>query len=95
MVNFTSILLFTSMYVLQELLCVVVTKMKYDESYSFDQAVSLPVVLFPLFNTKIKIVLYACLCYSLYPPEASGGYFGLTSATPPPPRVELFSALTL
>ena len=53
------------MYVLQELLCVVVTKMKYDESYSFDQAVSLPVVLFPLFNTKIKIVLYACLCYSL------------------------------
>ena len=31
----------------------------------------------------------------LYPPEASGGYFGLASATPPPPRVERFSALTL
>ena len=30
----------------------------------------------------------------LYPPEASGGYFGLASATPPP-RVERFSALTL
>ena len=31
----------------------------------------------------------------LYPPDASGGYFGLASATPPPPRVERFSALTL
>ena len=31
----------------------------------------------------------------LYPPEASGGYFGLAFATPPPPRVERFSALTL
>ena len=31
----------------------------------------------------------------LYPPEASGGYFGLASATLPPPRVERFSALTL
>ena len=30
----------------------------------------------------------------LYPPEASGGYFGLASAMPPP-RVERFSALTL
>ena len=30
----------------------------------------------------------------LYPPEASGGYFGLVFATPPP-RVERFSALTL
>ena len=30
----------------------------------------------------------------LYPPEASGGYFGLAFATPPP-RVERFSALTL
>ena len=34
----------------------------------------------------------------LYPPDASGGYFGLAFATPPPlppPRVERFSALTL
>ena len=32
----------------------------------------------------------------LYPLEASGGYFGLAFATPPPPpRVERFSALTL
>ena len=32
----------------------------------------------------------------LYPPEASGGYFGLASATPPlPPHVERFLALTL
>ena len=31
----------------------------------------------------------------LYPPEASGGYFGLAFATRPPPRVERFSALTL
>ena len=30
----------------------------------------------------------------LYPPEASGGYFGLAFAMPPP-RVERFSALTL
>ena len=34
------------------------------------------------------------VCELLYPPEASGGYFGLASATPPP-RVERFSALTL
>ena len=33
--------------------------------------------------------------YLLYPLEASGGYFGLEFATPPPPRVERFSALTL
>ena len=32
---------------------------------------------------------------SRYPPEASGGYFGLAFATLPPPRVERFSALTL
>ena len=31
----------------------------------------------------------------LYPPEASGGYFGLAFAMPPPPRIERFSALTL
>ena len=32
----------------------------------------------------------------LYPPEASGGYFGLVFAMPPPPpRVERFSALML
>ena len=38
----------------------------------------------------------AVVGYLLYPPEASGGYFGLAFATPlPPPRVERFSALTL
>ena len=32
----------------------------------------------------------------LCPPEASGGYFGLVFAMPPPPlHVESFSALTL
>ena len=30
----------------------------------------------------------------LYPPEASGGYFGLAFATPPP-RIERFLAFTL
>ena len=29
----------------------------------------------------------------LYPPEASGGSFGLAFASPPPPRVERFSGL--
>ena len=31
----------------------------------------------------------------MYPPEASGGYFGLVFSMPPPPRVETFSALTV
>ena len=35
-----------------------------------------------------------CFPVLLYPPEASGGYFALAFATPPP-RVERFSALTL
>ena len=48
-------------------------------------------------NNLIQLVKHmlpvtSCL---LYPLEASGGYFGLASATPPPPRVERFSALTL
>ena len=44
-------------------------------------------------NNKVKGVPFGeCL---LYPPEASGGYFGLAFATPPPPRVERFLALTL
>ena len=41
---------------------------------------------------KLKVLITRVL---LYPPEASGGYFGLASATPPPLRVERFSALTL
>ena len=41
------------------------------------------------FNISILMsLLYASL-------DASGGYFGLAFATPPPPRVERFSALTL
>ena len=37
-----------------------------------------------------------CIYMLLYPPEASGGYFGLAFATlPPPPCVERFLALTL
>ena len=47
-------------------------------------------------NTNVKASVMQCGVLSglLYPPEASGGYFGLASAMPPP-RVERFLALTL
>ena len=47
---------------------------------------------------RVKFVYHVnkyLLVPSLYPPEASGGYFGLAFATPPPPCVERFLALTL
>ena len=47
-----------------------------------------------LLPTKVKSWDLILIPKLLYPPEASGGYFGLASATPPP-RVERFSALTL
>ena len=42
-------------------------------------------------------ILFYFIClyfFLLYPPEASGGFFGLAFTMPPPP-VERFSALTL
>ena len=51
----------------------------------------------PSFKVKrgypnLKVLITHLLLYS---PEASGGYFGLAFATPPPPCVERFLALTL
>ena len=48
----------------------------------------------PLLQGQMRTAKLKSAYNSLYPPEASGGYFGLASATPPP-RVERFSALTL
>ena len=39
---------------------------------------------------EFLVPLYPLLGILLYPPEASGGYFGLVFATLPPPRVEIF-----
>ena len=43
-------------------------------------------------NNLQEIMAYQSL---LYPLHASGGYFGLAFATPPPPRVERLSTLML
>ena len=58
----------------------------------------------PLLQGQIRIAKFKSAYNSLiigpsslllYPPEASGGYFGLAFAAPPPLRLERFSAFTL
>ena len=47
-----------------------------------------------IWDKSVQFIQICDLFPLLYPPEASGGYFGLVVATPPPLRGKRFSALT-
>ena len=75
-----------------------IQKLIFDRDIGWGLKMANIFVLFHLFHISLCTMLFPqAKGYGLflYPPEAPGGYFRLAFATPPPPHVEIFSALTL